>query len=51
MKSYEETLREEVIQHLKGMKIPEEVLSVPSVLRETGKEICDMLYLLQAKEI
>jgi hypothetical protein len=51
MKSYEETLREEVSQHLKGMKIPEEVLSVPSVLREAAKEIGDMLYVLQAKEI
>jgi hypothetical protein len=43
MKSYEETLREVLSEHLKGMKIPEEVFSVPSVLRDAAKDIGDML--------
>jgi hypothetical protein len=43
MKNYEESLREVLSQHLKGMNIPEDVFSVPSVLLEAAKEIGDML--------
>jgi hypothetical protein len=51
MNSYENALKEVLTEHLKGMKVSDEVFSVPSVLRDGAKEISDMLHVLHAKEI